>query len=198
VGSPLHPRVERAGAGVWPEWARVTDERHRHAESVAACLDTWARALGLGERERARWRAAGLLHDALRDAPPETFDPEAAPDWPAPLRHGPATALRLRREGVDDEELLAAIAYHTTGHPDFGLLGRFLYLADALEPGRPWRPAWRAALRARLPEDADAVLREVAAARIADAVRRGHPLRPETVGFWNALAAGRHDGGRRP
>lgn len=177
--------VARAAEGAWPVWAVVGAGRRRHIASVAACLDRWARERALGDEERARWRAAAWLHDALRDADPATFDPEVAPEWPAALRHGPAVAARLAREGVEDEELLNAVAYHTTGHPEFGELGRFLYLADDLEPGRPGRPGWRAALRARLPDAADSVLRQVAAARIAWLLRHERPLLRETVDFWN-------------
>jgi HD superfamily phosphohydrolase YqeK len=63
-----------------------------------------------------------------------------------------------------------------------------LYLADYLEPGRPFERAERAALAARVPEERDAVLREVARRRIERALRDGWALLPETVSFWNALA----------
>ena len=43
------------------------------------------------------------------------------------------------------------------------------------------------ALAARVPQERDPVLREVARRRIAWVVRSGWPLVPETVGFWNAL-----------
>lgn len=183
--SGLHPVLERAAQGVWPGWAVVSAARRRHIAAVAACLDRWARALGCPEAERARWRAAGYLHDALRDADPAGFDAVVAPDWPPALWHGPAAAARLRADGVEDDEILLAVAYHTTGHGEFGALGRFLYLADYLEPGRAFRPDWSAALRARLPERMPAVLREVAAARIGRALARGDPLLRETVDFWN-------------
>lgn len=183
--STLHPVLLRAADGVVPEWAVVSAGRWRHVASVAACLDRWAQALGSSDTERARWRAAGYLHDALRDGDPAAFDPGVAPDWPPALRHGPAAAARLRADGVRDDEWLLAIAHHTTGHAEFEALGRFLYLADYLEPGRGVRPDWRAALRARLPEAMPSVLRQVAAARIERTLRRGDPLLRETVDFWN-------------
>jgi 2-amino-4-hydroxy-6-hydroxymethyldihydropteridine diphosphokinase len=106
------------------------------------------------------------------------------------MLHGPAAAERLRREGVDDELLRLAVAWHTIGHPGFDRLGRALYLADYLEPGRRHDPDRRAELRARMPGEMDDVLRDVACRRIARALRRGHPLLPETTAFWNALAHG--------
>lgn len=183
--SRLHEVLRRAAEGRGPEWAVAGAARRRHIASVAACLDRWARARGASETERARWRAAGYLHDALRDADPAGFDPDVAPDWPPALRHGPAAAARLRADGVRDDELLLAVAYHTTGHGEFEELGRFLYLADYLEPGRAFRPQEHAAWRARLPEAMPAVLLEVAAARIGRTLRGGRPLLRETVDFWN-------------
>ena len=37
---------------------------------------------------------------------------------------------------VDDEEILSAIAYHTTGRPNMTILEEILYVADYIEPER--------------------------------------------------------------
>ena len=187
----LHPLVERAAAGELPAWAVASDERRRHIERVAALLGAWAEELALPEEEGARWRAVGRLHDALRDAPAESIRPRLPPalrDLPDRILHGPAVAERLRVEGVEDGGLLRAVAYHTLGHPSFGRLGQALYAADFLEPGRDLRNEWRAELLARLPGDLRAVVREILGARIVHLVERSGHIRPETIGFWNALA----------
>jgi 2-amino-4-hydroxy-6-hydroxymethyldihydropteridine diphosphokinase len=187
----LHPVVERAAAGELPPWAVAYEERRRHIERVAALLGSWAEELGLPEVERVRWLAVGYLHDALRDAPAEDLRPHVPPglrDLAGRILHGPAAAERLRVEGVPDGELLRAVAYHTLGHPALRTLGRALYAADFLEPGRDLLNPWRAELRVRLPGDLHAVLREVLGARIAHLVERRTAIRAETIGFWNALA----------
>ena len=185
----LHPIIAAAAAAELPPWASVRPERRVHMAAVARLLDLWAHRLGLADVDRARWRAAAWLHDALHDADPAALGADA-PDLPAPIRHGPAAAARLAREGVVDEELLEAVRWHTLGCPDWGRLGRFLYLADYLEPGRTFRAAERAGLRARLPEDEQAVLRAVCRRRLVRLVSRGLALHPRTVGFWNELAGG--------
>jgi len=160
-------------------------------ERVATLLDEWATALGRSEQERARWRAVGFLHDALRDERPQLLEPqvpEALRGLPGPLLHGPAAAERLRAAGVDDEELLAAVAYHTVGDPDLGTLGCALYAADFLEPGRGFLETWRAGLRARMPHELDAVVLEIAQARIDNLVGRGSGVLPRTLAFRDALA----------
>jgi len=181
----LHPIVEAAARGRLPDWARVGSRRSRHIEGVAALMDRWSRELALEAEQRKRWRAAAFLHDALRDADPESLTEVV--DLPPKLRHGPAVAARLEQAGVDDAELLAAIRYHTVGWAGWRELGRFLYLADFLEPGRTLQPARHAALRARLPEGLDEAVRLVCKWRLVDRIGRGGGLRPESVDFWNSL-----------
>lgn len=184
--------VQRAAAGVLPPWARVGAARRAHIERVAALMDGWARTLALPDEERARWRAAAWLHDALRDAEePELraiLAGEGA-DLALPLLHGPAAACILESEGESDLWLLLAIRYHTVGHPDLDAAGRALYLADFLEPGRDFEVAWRRSLAERMPDEMDAVLREVVEARVERLVRLGRPIRPETLGFLAAVRA---------
>lgn len=182
----MHPVVVAAAGGELPDWAHVRPERRPHLAAVADLLAHWALELRLDQPERARWSAAGWLHDALRDADPESLAPDAG-EFPAPVRHGPAVAARLRASGVEDEEFLEAVGYHSLGRPGLRRLGRFLYLADYLEPGRAFDPVGNAALRARLPTDADSALKVVCARRIVERVNRGGSLHPDTVGFWNEL-----------
>jgi len=159
-------------------------------ERVAELLGGWAEVRAMASEDVLRWRAAGHLHDVLRDADPDELRvglPEDLAGMPDPVLHGPVAALRLRAEGVADEALLAAVAWHTLGHPELDTLGRALYAADFLEPGRDFRNPWRAGLRARMPGALNEVVAEVLAARIGHQVEEGGPLRPETVAFWNIL-----------
>jgi HD superfamily phosphohydrolase YqeK len=183
--------VEAAGRGELPEWAVAGAERRAHIARVAELMLDWADRLGLSPRERTRWQAAAWLHDALRDAEPGSLRravPEEFTGFPDLLLHGPAVAQRLG-EGAD-AELQEAIRYHTVGHPGFGRLGRALYLADFLEPGRDFLPEWRASLRARMPDAMDGVLVEVLEARITHLLRGRRPIRPETAAFWSRAVGG--------
>jgi len=188
-----HPVVAAAAAGTLPEWAVAGPDRRAHMARVAGLLDEWAEALGLDEVERTRFRAVGYLHDALRDAEPALLRervPVPLRAFPDALLHGPAAAERLRLDGVLDGELLRAVAFHTVGDAGFGVLGRVLYAADFLEPGRTFLPEWRADLRDRMPAELDDVVFEIAGARIANLAKRGMSIHPRTVGFWNSLVAG--------
>lgn len=174
-----------------PAWAVVKAKRRAHIERVAALIESWADAIGLDAGEKERWSSAAWLHDALRDEKPERLRevvPAEFADWPDPLLHGPAAAQILREGGAADEPLLRAVAYHTVGHSEFDALGRALYLADFLEPGRTFDPVGRAVLRARMPHDELAVLREVLRGRMAHLISSHKKMRSETVAFWNSLA----------
>ena len=188
-----HPLVERAARGQLPAWAKLGEKRRRHVERVAGLLDDWAIAGSLPSEERTRWVAAGYLHDAVKEKPEEELrallsGQERA--LPEPLLHGPAVAELMRREGVDDGELLLALAYHTLGHPKFGRTGWALYTADFLEPGRDLANEWRAGLRARMPGEMTDVMKEILGARIIYLIEQGRPVRQQTISFWNVMAEG--------
>jgi 2-amino-4-hydroxy-6-hydroxymethyldihydropteridine diphosphokinase len=190
VSGSIHPLVEAAAAGALPAWSQAGAKRTAHVQRVAALLDAWAAALDLDDTDRKRWRAAGILHDALHDAPHDSLRETLAGsmrELPGKMLHGPACVVRLRGEGVRDDDLLHAIEYHTIGHPHFSTLGRALYAADYLEPGRPQEQDERAALRSRMPADMDAVVPAILKARLLDMIRTGRSVRPETFEFWNSV-----------
>lgn len=159
-----------------PDWAQVTPPRRAHIERVVALLSSWADAMRVTAQERERWLRAGWLHDALRDAPLEDQ-----------LAHGAAAAERAAADGERDRGVLDAVRYHTIGYPDWDAVGRMLYLADFLDPGRSFDPRDRADLAGRVPKERDVVLKDVARRRLEWVLRSGWRLAPETVAFWNRL-----------
>ena len=165
-----------------PAWAQVSPERRAHIERVVALLNHWADEMHVDAKERERWVRAGWLHDAMRDAP-----------LGDPLAHGPAAADRAASDGERDRGLLNAVRFHTVGSPDWDDVGRMLYLADFLDPGRDFASAERAEFARRVPIERNDILREVARRRIEWILRSGWSIPPATVAFWNELV-GRPDG----
>jgi HD superfamily phosphohydrolase YqeK len=147
--------------------------------------------MGVSEAERNRWLRAAWLHDALRDAPDEELRRWASSSpGPSELRHGPASAARAKAEGETDRGVLDAVRYHSVGLAEWEMVGRILYCADYLEPGRSSKREMRAELARRLPSDPAGVLREVAQIRLSRLVSSGWPIPEPTVRFWNSLVAG--------
>ena len=192
--SKLHPWVAAAATGVLPEWAVARKKRRAHMARVADLLREWGEIRCDDPLDVERWSAVGYLHDALRDADPhELRGVLSTPldELPDEVIHGPAAADRLRRAGVTDEPLLTAIAFHSLGSPDFDDIGKALYVADFLEPGRKIQPKWRARLRSEMPGGLDGVAKAVVGKRIQFLVKKGRPVPSETLGLWNVLAKGR-------
>ncbi len=53
------------------------------------------------------------------------------------LLHGKVGAIiAYKKYAVEDETILNAIRYHTTGRPEMTLLDKIIYVADYIEPGR--------------------------------------------------------------
>ena len=148
----------------------------------------WAEAMGVPDNERHRWLRAVWLHDALRDAAPDELDRWASSTpGPVGLKHGPAAAARAKAEGEVDRGVLDAVRYHSLGLAEWDMVGRVLYAADFLEPGRLLEQETRADLARRFPKDPSGVLREIARRRLTHIVASGWALPEPTVRFWNSL-----------
>lgn len=172
-----------------PAWARVSERRLEHIMRVTELLDEWAAALRLPPEEAQAWHDAGRYHDALRDAPETELRRLAGdlPEYTTEMLHGPAAAERLQQDGETRIELLDAIRYHTVGSARWGRLGRALYMADYLEPGRKFSRTDRAYLASQVPHDFDATFRQVLRNRLEWSLREGMRLFPEAVGLWNTV-----------
>jgi HD superfamily phosphohydrolase YqeK len=178
--------VEMVAEVVLPAWAKASEKRRRHIARVVRLLETWSERMAISAAERTTWVAAGVLHDALRDAPDvELRELAGDAERESELLHGPAVANLLQRQGEANASLLSAIRFHTVGSPDWDRAGRALYMADFLEPGRRFARRDRAFLAEQVPHDFDGVFRQVLRARLEYALREGYTLFPETVALWN-------------
>lgn len=165
-----------------PVWAQVSKGRRRHIARVTALLAQWADAMGLSAAERQAWVDAGRYHDALRDAPVDELRALAGSSvTEVELLHGPAAATKLERDGEIRRNLLDAIRYHSIGWKGWDNVGRALYMADYLEPGRTFDLERRTRIAATVPRDFDAAFREVVTVRMEYAREHGYTEFPESV-----------------
>jgi HD superfamily phosphohydrolase YqeK len=170
------PAQVAQGAIGLPDWAQVGKRRRAHVRRVATLLDQWADEMEIPRPERQRWLKSCWLHDALRDA-----------DLPAGLTHSAAAADRAAQSGESDQGVLDAVRYHSVGYEGWDAVGKMLYLADHLEPGRRARRKQRAAWSKRVPRERDSVLREIVSREVRSRLRRGRPVDVRTIEFWNSL-----------
>ena len=121
----------------------LTEKRKKHTLGVR---DT---ALYLAEKyfaDKEKTEIAALAHDMYRGLRGEDLNrtvkelglPDRYMDDPN-LAHGKRAAIKLAEDyGVEDEDVLNAVSYHTTGRRGMSLLEKVIYLADAIEPNRDY------------------------------------------------------------
>ena len=136
----------------------LKSKRLKHTYGVAAEAKKLAERYG---EDPDKAELAGLCHDMMRNISPEESAelvkryglPEKLADNPN-LAHGKIAAKVLADVyGMQDEDLLNAVRYHTTGRKGMSRLEKILYLADAIEPGRDYPQV--GALREAAEEDLD-------------------------------------------
>jgi HD superfamily phosphohydrolase YqeK len=169
-----------------PPWAQVSEKRRAHIYRVVELLAHWAEHLALPDDEASRWLSAGVLHDALRDAPESMLrtlsgDGTSGVDY----LHGPAAAVRAEQDGERRQDVLDAVRFHTVGSSRWLRTGKALYLADFLEPGRGFLIAERRFLAAQVPHDFEGAFRQCVRLRIEWSLMQDGELFPETIALWN-------------
>ena len=127
---------------------RLSSKRFEHSKQVAKTASELALRWGCDPDQA---YLAGLLHDVAREMPLsmqvevlkyEGIDLLPEEEKTSALLHASVSAIVTREDfGIDDPEILEAIVQHTIGGANMSLLGRILYLADAIEPGRDYQGA---------------------------------------------------------
>ena len=125
----------------------LSPKRFIHSVAVAELSERWAQRWAL-DRDRAY--IAGLLHDIAREQSPEELLESAVlfgirvdpviQDSPIILHAEVAAHLAKWEWGVNDPDILEAIARHTIPEANMGPLAKLVYLADICEPNRRWWP----------------------------------------------------------
>ena len=124
---------------------RQTPKRFCHTMGVVETAERLASLYVPTLLEKARY--GSLLHDCAKtaDATEEWMAELAAQSRIAPpvgekgksLLHAAASETLARRDfGVEDEEILGAVRWHTTGHWGMTPLEMIVYCADMIEPNR--------------------------------------------------------------
>lgn len=124
---------------------RLSANRYQHSLRVAEVARNLA---GQNQVDPGQAYTIGLLHDYAKGlSGQELLDLAEAhqlighpvdrllPD----LLHGPVGAFLVKQElGLEDTDMLAAIAHHTLGALEMSPLEEVIFLADMIEPGRDY------------------------------------------------------------
>lgn len=94
------------------------------------------------DEERDKVFVACLLHDCAKYIPKSayaSYNYSQPDDMPDSVVHSFLGAEVARKDfGINDREILDAIAYHTTGRPNMSRLEKIVYVADKTEDSRPY------------------------------------------------------------
>ncbi len=103
------------------------------------------------------------------------------------LNHAPIGAKLLHDNyGIKNKDVLMAVAYHPTGHPDLTPIGWIIYIADYLEPGRITMENREKSLK-KACNDPLQGLKIVTELRIKTVLRKNKPFHPMATRFKEYL-----------
>lgn len=118
----------------------LDEKRFRHTLSVAHTAGSMAMCHGLDPYQA---YLAGLLHDCAKCIPHSKklvlcdkygLSVNSAEKSNPDLLHAKlGSKLAHVKYGIEDEETLSAIHFHTTGKPDMTMLEKIIYIADYIE-----------------------------------------------------------------
>ena len=165
-------------------------QRFEHTLGVEKTAREMARAFGEDEEKAA---LAGLLHDCAKCMPLERMIKAAKGEEIDPvmkeskaLMHALAGRCVAREiYNVEDEAVLDAIRWHTTGRANMTALDKIIYLADMIEPNRKPYPGLET-LRELCMKDLDQAMHTALQMSLRHVEEQGKTLHPDTMA---ALAA---------
>ena len=195
-------RTEAFVAEALERWCKPP--RVEHSRSVAAMAAGLCGRFGLDPESG---RLAGLAHDIAKDRPlPEQWAAarsasaipelgavalaaariEAEPAFADKIIHGPAAAAILCRDaGLFDADILEAVAYHSSAAIEMRPLAKIVFIADKIEPRRPYLTAEDRAAAAGL--GLDDLLVHALGLSISWLRRNGRAIAQSTLDLYNAL-----------
>ena len=160
-------------------------QRFEHTLGVEQTARQMARVFGEDEEKAA---LAGLLHDCAKCMPLSQMikaarraDVDPVMKESKALMH--AVAGRCVAQdvyGVQDEDVLGAIRWHTTGRAGMTRLEKIIYLADVIEPNRKPYPGLED-LRALCMQDLDSAMHAALRQSLEHVCEQGKPLHPDTL-----------------
>ena len=122
----------------------LSAERYEHSVRVSETAAFMCDLYGLDSDSG---RLAGIAHDICKEIPRDEMEALACEDGlpfdefekkKPSLLHGRAAAVKIKRDfGITDSNVIEAVANHTCGKPGLCDLGKILFVADKIEPGRP-------------------------------------------------------------
>ena len=121
---------------------RLKPSRMKHTLGVMKKAKELSEIYGISSEKA---MIAAVLHDYLSDdelkkyIEDKSIEVDKESNMNISLMHGLVGSYMVREElGIEDEEILDAISYHTFGRENMSLIEKIVFLADAIEDGRDY------------------------------------------------------------
>ena len=124
---------------------KLSEKRYKHVLRTEEMAVKIGKQYGIDEK---RLRIAALLHDYAKEEKLENLQKICKKHYGKEVEnyldmneilHGFAGAILAKEEfGIEDKDILEAIKYHTVGKRELSILGKIIYMADAVEEGRDY------------------------------------------------------------
>ncbi|RLQ98152.1 bis(5'-nucleosyl)-tetraphosphatase (symmetrical) YqeK [Falsibacillus albus] len=170
---------------------QITEHRYQHTLGVVQAAIKLAERFGADVEKAeqaaifhdyAKFRSKEEMRDIIRS---QKMDPKLL-DHNEELWHAPVGAYLVKHEaGVEDEEVLDAIRFHTSGRVGMTLLEKVVYLADYIEPGRHFPGVEE--VREIAEKDLDAALIASIRNTMLFLLKKNQAIFPDTVETYNDL-----------
>lgn len=175
--------------------SKLSDYRLNHSLEVAKSAVYLAEKYG-GDCEK--MYLAGLLHDILKEADKEeTFlyvekynieltglERRAKKLW-----HAIVGADYIKNElGINDDEIINAVRYHTTGRKNMTLSDKILFIADFISADRVYDGVDE--MRERAEISLECAMDMGLSFTITDLVENSNPVHPDTIDAYNDIKLG--------
>ena len=172
---------------------QLGDYRFIHSLNVAKSAVELARRYGADEKKA---YTAGILHDILKDKKPEELLDLIDNRYKIPLNdversnhklyHAIAGAEYVKNElGVNDEEIINAIRYHTTGRKNMSLLEKVIYIADFISEDRTYDGVERMREKAKI--SLETAMEEGLQFSIIELSEKLLPIHPDSIDAYHQI-----------
>lgn len=169
---------------------KLTPNRFIHSKNVSFEAVRIAKKYGADVKKA---EFAGLIHDIMKDTPKpllektvKCLNPTKLEEGTPKLWHAMAGAWYIKSElGVNDEDIINAVRYHTTAREQMSLLEKVIYLADFTSEERDYNGVEE--MRAAVDESLEKAMREALVFTIGDLLKSGNPIHPDTLYAYNEI-----------
>jgi len=140
-------------------------------------------------------RLAGLVHDCAKEMAKDELiyfiklegnEPDSVSLVEKELLHGPAAVYLCKNKfHIEDEEILSAVQFHTTGKANMSILDKIIYISDLIEVGRKFPEVEE--LRNLAIVDINSALIKSFDATISYIIQKRRMIHPDTINARNYL-----------